>query len=51
MGATGPCGPCSEIHVDLRSDEEIALKAGRDEVNNDHPQVIEIYLWYTYIAC
>ncbi len=43
MGETGPCGPCSEIHVDLRSDEEIALKPGRDLVNNDHPQVIEIW--------
>ncbi len=43
MGATGPCGSCSEIHIDLRSEAEIALKAGRDEVNNDHPQVIEIW--------
>jgi alanyl-tRNA synthetase len=43
MGDTGPCGPCSEIHIDLRSDEEIALVPGRDLVNNDHPQVIEIW--------
>ena len=43
MGDQGPCGPCSEIHVDIRSDEEKAKKAGRDLVNNDHPQVIEIW--------
>jgi len=43
MGETGPCGPCSEIHVDLRSDEERKLVAGRDLVNQDHPQVIEIW--------
>jgi alanyl-tRNA synthetase len=43
MGDTGPCGPCSEIHVDIRSDEEIAKIPGRDLVNNDHPQVIEIW--------
>lgn len=43
MGDTGPCGPCSEIHIDLRSDEERALIPGRDMVNNDHPQVIEIW--------
>jgi alanyl-tRNA synthetase len=43
MGETGPCGPCSEIHVDMRSDEERALIAGRDLVNKDHPQVIEIW--------
>ena len=43
MGDTGPCGPCSEIHVDLRSDEEIAKIPGKDLVNNDHPQVIEIW--------
>lgn len=43
MGDTGPCGPCSEIHVDMRSDEEIAKVPGRDLVNNDHPQVIEIW--------
>src|SRR5690606_27876978 len=43
MGDTGPCGPCSEIHIDLRSDEERALFPGRDLVNNDHPQVIEIW--------
>lgn len=43
MGDTGPCGPCSEIHVDLRSAEEKALKPGRDLVNADHPQVIEIW--------
>ncbi|MFD2034549.1 alanine--tRNA ligase [Belliella marina] len=43
MGDTGPCGPCSEIHVDLRSDEERASESGFDLVNNDHPQVIEIW--------
>ena len=43
MGDQGPCGPCSEIHVDIRSDEEKAKVAGRDLVNNDHPQVIEIW--------
>ncbi|MFC6999728.1 alanine--tRNA ligase [Rufibacter roseus] len=43
MGDTGPCGPCSEIHVDLRSDEEIAKIPGKDLVNNDHPQVVEIW--------
>ena len=43
MGDTGPCGPCSEIHVDIRSDEEIAKIPGRDLVNNDHPLVIEIW--------
>ena len=43
MGDTGPCGPCSEIHVDCRTDEERKLIPGRDLVNNDHPQVIEIW--------
>ena len=43
MGETGPCGPCTEIHVDMRNDEERALIAGRDLVNKDHPQVIEIW--------
>ena len=43
MGDTGPCGPCSEIHIDLRSDEEKAAIPGRDLVNHDHPQVIEIW--------
>ena len=43
MGDTGPCGPCSEIHFDLRSDEERAAKPGRELVNRDHPQVIEIW--------
>jgi len=43
MGDTGPCGPCSEIHVDMRSDEERAAIPGRDLVNADHPQVIEIW--------
>ncbi|BDQ12381.1 alanine--tRNA ligase [Sediminibacterium sp. TEGAF015] len=43
MGDTGPCGPCSEIHVDCRSEEEIAKIPGRDLVNKDHPQVIEIW--------
>ena len=43
MGDTGPCGPCSEIHIDLRSDEERAQVSGRDLVNQSHPQVIEIW--------
>ncbi len=43
MGDTGPCGPCSEIHIDLRSDAERAAKPGRELVNHDHPQVIEIW--------
>ncbi|MGB1383970.1 MAG: alanine--tRNA ligase [Flavobacteriales bacterium] len=43
MGETGPCGPCSEIHIDLRSDAERAKVDGRDLVNQDHPQVIEIW--------
>lgn len=43
MGDTGPCGPCSEIHIDLRSDDERAAKPGAELVNHDHPQVIEIW--------
>ncbi len=43
MGDTGPCGPCSEIHIDLRPDSERELVSGRDLVNHDHPQVIEIW--------
>jgi alanyl-tRNA synthetase len=43
MGDVGPCGPCSEIHVDLRTDEEIANTPGKDLVNNDHPQVVEVW--------
>ena len=43
MGDTGPCGPCSEIHIDLRSDEERAKIDGKTLVNGDHPQVIEIW--------
>ncbi len=43
MGDTGPCGPCTEIHVDVRTAEEKVQKPGRDLVNNDHPQVIEIW--------
>ena len=43
MGDTGPCGPCSEIHIDLRSDEERAAVSGAEMVNKDHPQVIEIW--------
>jgi alanyl-tRNA synthetase len=43
MGDTGPCGPCSELHIDLRSPEEKAAKPGRDLVNNDHPQVVEVW--------
>ncbi|WP_346856538.1 alanine--tRNA ligase [uncultured Draconibacterium sp.] len=43
MGETGPCGPCSEVHVDIRSEEERAKVPGKDLVNMDHPQVIEIW--------
>ena len=43
MGDTGPCGPCSEIHIDLRSDDEKAKTPGRELVNASHPQVIEIW--------
>jgi len=43
MGETGPCGPCSEIHVDIRSDEERKKIPGRELVNKGHPQVIEIW--------
>ena len=43
MGDTGPCGPCSEIHVDSRTPEEKAKKPGRELVNMDDPQVIEIW--------
>ncbi len=43
MGETGPCGPCSEIHFDLRDAEEIAQKSGAELVNMDHPHVIEIW--------
>jgi alanyl-tRNA synthetase len=43
MGDQGPCGPCSEIHIDLRTDEERAAVTGRSLVNADHPQVVEIW--------
>ena len=43
MGDQGPCGPCSEIHVDIRSAQEKALVSGKSLVNNDHPQVVEIW--------
>ena len=43
MGDTGPCGPCSEIHVDLRNDEERKRKPGTELVNRDHPMVIELW--------
>lgn len=43
MGDTGPCGPCSEIHVDIRRDEERQKVDGKSLVNQDHPQVIEIW--------
>ncbi len=43
MSETGPCGPCSEIHIDLRDDNEIKTVPGKDLVNKDHPEVIEIW--------
>lgn len=43
MGASGPCGPCSEIHIDLRTPEEKAKVSGLELVNNDHPQVVEVW--------
>lgn len=43
MGETGPCGPCSEIHIDLRPEDEIKRKPGHELVNSDHPQVVEIW--------
>lgn len=43
MGDTGPCGPCSEIHIDLRPEEEHKAIPGAELVNKDHPQVIEIW--------
>ena len=43
MGEAGPCGPCSEIHIDLRPEDEVKKKQGRELVNQDHPQVVEIW--------
>ena len=43
MGDTGPCGPCTEIHVDCRTEEQKKLIPGKSLVNNDDPQVIEIW--------
>jgi alanyl-tRNA synthetase len=43
MGESGPCGPCSEIHIDIRSEEEKARISGLELVNNDHPQVVEVW--------
>lgn len=43
MGDTGPCGPCSEIHIDLRPDEDRAKQDGKELVNQDHPLVVEIW--------
>ncbi|WP_395768656.1 alanine--tRNA ligase [Aquirufa sp.] len=43
MGETGPCGPCSEIHIDLRNADEVANVSGKSLVNADHPQVVEIW--------
>lgn len=43
MGDTGPCGPCSEIHIDIRSDEDRNAVNGKDLVNKDNPEVIEIW--------
>ncbi|KEY18934.1 alanine--tRNA ligase [Kaistella antarctica] len=43
MGESGPCGPCSEIHIDMRTADEKAAVSGLDLVNNDHPQVVEVW--------
>jgi len=43
MGESGPCGPCSEIHIDLRAEEEVKKIPGKELVNSDHPQVVEIW--------
>lgn len=43
MGETGPCGPCSEIHIDIRPKSEKAIISGKELINKDHPQVIEIW--------
>ncbi|WHF51514.1 alanine--tRNA ligase [Chryseobacterium gotjawalense] len=43
MGESGPCGPCSEIHIDIRTAEEKAKVSGLELVNNDHPQVVEVW--------
>ncbi|MTI22441.1 alanine--tRNA ligase [Fulvivirga sp. RKSG066] len=43
MGDTGPCGPCSEIHIDLRSEDEIKKQPGKELVNEDHPLVVEVW--------
>ena len=43
MGDTGPCGPCSELHIDLRPQSEVDKVPGKDLVNQDHPQVVEIW--------
>lgn len=43
MGETGPCGPCSEIHIDLRTEEERTAIPGHELINKDHPQVVEIW--------
>jgi alanyl-tRNA synthetase len=43
MGDTGPCGPCSEVHIDLRNEEDKKRVPGRDLVNKDHPEVIEVW--------
>jgi len=43
MGDVGPCGPCSEIHVDIRTDKDKLIIPGKDLVNKDHPEVIEIW--------
>ncbi|WP_462248155.1 alanine--tRNA ligase [Ekhidna sp.] len=43
MGDTGPCGPCSELHIDLRPQSEVDKIPGKDLVNQDHPQVVEVW--------
>ena len=43
MGETGPCGPCSELHIDIRPEEEVSKIPGKELVNMDHPQVVEVW--------
>ena len=48
MGESGPCGPCTEIHIDLRDEAEVAKTSGRAMVNQDHPQVLRFGTTFSY---